>query len=125
MSTRLKKMSSLLSREVNNRNRLLLADVLGGRLQASDISPVRQKILIPEGCRSIRFYGCRPNASIITAISCGISVMNGGLKTETLASSIFAVRSIEIPLDASNCNGEIYFQVLDSNGGMGWWEFVK
>lgn len=141
MDTRQKQISTLLSKEVVNRNKQRIEKLstsdfkeldpfyksqpTSGKLQASDISAVKQKIIIPGGYRSVRFYNCRPNASLGTIIVCGVSVMGGAFKTVSSKSSIFTVESVEIPLDASRTNGELYFQVGDANGGTGSWEFVK
>lgn len=104
---------------------LLLATKTKGFLESGSYSAVKEKIFIPAGYKKVRFSGARPKVAWVTSLVCGVSVGGGAFQNESLVGSIFLVRSYDMPLKMDNCNGEIYFQAGDPNGGSIWWELIK
>ena len=110
--------------DLRSSQKILFSSKTSGYISTSDLQAVKEKIFIPAGYTKIRYHSCRPRASMITVISCGISVM-GNLDYDSVFASVFTTRSTVVALKSNNCEGELFFQVGDANGGSGSWELIK
>lgn len=111
--------------ELGDSQDIFFLNGVSGHFSVSDMLAVKRKIFIPSGYKKVRFYSCVPKSTPYTIITCGVSVLGGAFTLDSLHSTKYWIRSTEIALKSSNCNGELYFHVGDSNGGFGSWELIK
>lgn len=127
MKSRQTQISKVLSKkinalQINNLQKQSLANNLSGTLQPSGMDKAVTGFFAPDGAKKVRFV-CRPRASMATLCQCTVKAF-GAEKIQSGWVSVFINNTIEIPLAASNCNVEISFSVMDSNGGMAKWEVL-
>lgn len=110
---------------LDSSRKMLFSNKISGFFKVSDMQAVKEKIFIPAGYKKVRFHSCVPKSLPYTIITCGVSVQSGAFTLDSLHATKFWVRSTEIALKSSNCNGELYLQIGDQYGGFGSWELIK
>ncbi|MBF0575627.1 hypothetical protein [Dysgonomonas sp. GY617] len=110
---------------LDSSQKMLFSNKTSGFFKVSDMQAVKEKIFIPAGYKKVRFHSCVPKSLPYTIITCGVSVQSGAFTLDSLHATKFWVRSTEIALKSSNCNGELYLQIGDQYGGFGSWELMK
>lgn len=71
---------------------------------------------VREGVKGIEF-NCRPNASILTLVVCGVYCM-GQWMSQSGTASIFSNAIIKVLLLATNTTVSMRFETMDANGGV-------
>lgn len=104
---------------------MLFSNKTRGLFKVSDKLAVKKKIFIPAGYKKVRFHSCVPITAGYAVITCGVSVMGDVFTLDSVNSSKYLIRSIEIRLKSNNCEGVLYFQIGDQYGGFGAWELIK
>lgn len=129
MKTRQKRLSVVLSQQLREQNARqakrtkLRSYATSGKIVTLDNMMDGITVFAPTGSLAVRFT-CRANAAITPVFTCKTRSF-GDIQVKVEAGTLFTNSVIEVPLSASNCDVDIYFQTSDSNGGFANWEFVK
>lgn len=106
----------------SNSKRSSLAQIPSGTLTSIGQEMVSTGFWAPLGAKAVRFT-CRSGAIPMPGFTCKTKAL-ATLRIEAEYGALGTNKIIDVPIVASECTVEIFFQTTDPNGGSARWELI-